>query len=112
MTKCAVAIVFVVAVVTSIGAQESRPSRLGIQGRFEYGYGLVIECVERPSPAGRLGLEPGDVIRAIDGRYLRTEADLRRQLRVAGTSSQLIIRDIRTGKLLERPIEVRRRQPR
>jgi S1-C subfamily serine protease len=95
-----------------VHAQEARRSRLGIQGRFEEGYGLVVERVRFRSPAGQLGLEAGDVIRAIDGRWLRTEADYRRQLRNADLSAQLIIRDVRTGRLLLRPIDVRRQQPR
>jgi S1-C subfamily serine protease len=88
--------------------QDARRSRLGIQGRFEEGYGLVVERVRFRSPAGQLGLKSGDVIRAIDGRWLRTEADYRRQLRDADFSAQLIIRDVRTGRLLLRPVEVRR----
>jgi len=95
-------------------SQEDR-SPLGIQGRFDHGYGLVVERVRRGSPAGRIGLEPGDVVRAIDGRWLRTEADYRRQLRslsadgqrVARSSVQLIIRDVRTGRLLRRPVQIR-----
>lgn len=87
-------------------AQDVR-APLGIGGHFDYGYGLVVERVRKDSPAGRLGLEPGDVIRAIDGRWLRTEADYRRQLRRAEVSAQLIIRDVRTGKLLRRPVQVR-----
>ena len=94
---------------SSAGAQDTRPLRLGVQGRFEEGYGLVVERVRFRSPAGQLGLEPGDVIRAIDGRWLRTEVDYRRQLRDANFSAQLIIRDVRTGRLLSRPVEVRRR---
>jgi S1-C subfamily serine protease len=82
--------------------------RLGIQGRFEEGYGLVVERVRFGSAAGRLGLESGDVIRAIDGRWLRTEVDYRRQLKDAEFNAQLIIRDVRTGRLLQRPVEVRR----
>ena len=94
---------------TSAGAQDARPLRLGVQGRFEEGFGLVVERVRFRSPAGRLGLEAGDVIRAIDGRWLRTEADYRRQLREMEDGTPLIIRDVRTGQLLRRPIEVRRR---
>ncbi len=86
-------------------ARSSR--RLGIQGHFEYGYGLVVERVRWGSPAGRLGLERGDVIRAVDNRWLRTEADLRRQLRDADATAQLTVRDVRTGRLLRRPVQVR-----
>ena len=88
-------------------AQEDR-SLLGIQGRFDHGYGLVVERVRRGSPAGRIGLEPGDVIRAIDGRWLWTEADYRRQLRNSDGNLQVIVRDVRTGQLLSRSMTVRR----
>jgi S1-C subfamily serine protease len=88
-------------------AQERGSPPLGIHGRFEHGYGLVVERVGWGSPAGRIGLEPGDVIRAIDGRWLRTEADYRRQVREVDSSAQLIIRDVRTGRLLRRPVQVR-----
>jgi S1-C subfamily serine protease len=111
MTRNAAIIVSLSLLASATGAmgQDARRSRLGIQGRFEEGYGLVVERVRFRSPAGRVGLEPGDVIRAIDGRWLRTEVDYRRQLRDADYSAQLLIRDVRTGQLLQRPVEVRRR---
>lgn len=89
-------------------AQEHGSPPLGIHGRFEHGYGLVVERVGWGSPAGRIGLEPGDVIRAIDGRWLRTEADYRRQLRDSDGNLTVIIRDVRTGRLLSRPLPLRR----
>jgi S1-C subfamily serine protease len=106
-TRSTVACLCLLAGTAVTRAQEPRPPKLGIWGRFEYGQGLVVERVERHSPAGRLGLEPGDVIRAIDARYLRTERDYWRQLRDADFRAQLIIRDVRTGKLLQRPVEFR-----
>ena len=93
------------AVARSNPARNSK--RLGIQGHFEYGYGLVVERVRWGSPASRLGLERGDVIRGVDNRWLRTEADLRRQLRDADAAAQLTVRDVRTGRLLRRPVQVR-----
>jgi S1-C subfamily serine protease len=98
---------FLLAAATFAVAQDRGSPPLGIHGRFEHGYGQVVERVRWGSPAGRIGLEPGDVIRAIDGRWLRTEADYRRQLRRAEVSALLIVRDVRTGKLLRRPVQLR-----
>jgi S1-C subfamily serine protease len=86
-------------------AQQPANVRLGVRGHFEQGYGMVIDSVRWRGAAARIGLEPGDVIRSINGRWLRTEADYRRQLR-AKSSVRLVVEDVRTGRLIARPIEL------
>jgi S1-C subfamily serine protease len=87
-------------------AAQQPPSRLGIDGHFEHGYGFVLHAVRWRSPAARIGLEPGDVIRAVEGRWLRTPQDLRRELLRNEGTPRLIVEDVRTGRLISRPIDL------
>jgi S1-C subfamily serine protease len=100
---------------SSAGGQQSAPPDrisitsggqqwLGVKGHFDYGYGMVVDRVRWASPAGRIGLEPGDVIRAINGRWLRTENDFNRQLRDSDGLVQLVVEDVRTGRLISRAV--------
>ena len=42
--------------------------------------GLLVRSVERSSPAGRAGLEPGDLVQETDGRPVRSLTDLQRAI--------------------------------
>lgn len=89
------------------GQQPPQQRRLGIRGHFEYGYGLVLDSVRWRSAAAGVGLEPGDVIRSIDGRWLRTDEGYGRALQRRGNNVRLIVEDVRTGRLISRSINLR-----
>lgn len=59
--------------------------------------GIMIADVEAASPAEVAGLEPGDVVYEIDGRALRSVADLRRRAGLGGVGNKLEIRLVRGG---------------
>jgi S1-C subfamily serine protease len=84
------------------GSGHSHVPRLGFQGHFDYGYGMHVDHVFYGSPAFRMGLEPGDVIRAINGRWLATQNDYFRELSYSGGYVRLIVQDVRTGRLVTR----------
>ena len=54
--------------------QQPRP-RLGFQGQLLNGYGMKIVSVNWGSAAQRAGLEAGDVITKINGRFIRSQWD-------------------------------------
>jgi predicted metalloprotease with PDZ domain len=76
--------------------------RLGIYGHMEWGLGMVVDSVVWGTPAWRIGLEPGDVIRAINGRWIRSEFDYFQGLRYSGGFARIVVQDVRTGALVSR----------
>ncbi|HEX5103286.1 MAG TPA: PDZ domain-containing protein [Pirellulaceae bacterium] len=86
------------------GLATGRQPRLGIYGKFDDGFGLAVDRVRWGTPAARLGLEAGDVIRAINGHWLRNERDYWRQLRDSKGEVRLVVVDVRTGRLISRNV--------
>lgn len=84
------------------GSGQSDVPRLGFQGHFDHGIGMHVEHVYYGTPASRMGLEPGDVIRAINGRWLRTQNDYFRELSYSGGYVRLVVQDVRSGRLVSR----------
>ena len=76
--------------------------RLGIVGHFHFSHGMEVESVVYGSAAYRMGLEPGDNIRSINGRWLRTEADYFRALEHSHGYVRLLVEDVHTGALVSR----------
>jgi S1-C subfamily serine protease len=76
--------------------------RLGITGHFHFSHGMEVESVVYGSPAYRMGLEPGDHIRSINGRWLNTESDYFRALNLSHGHMRLLIEDVHTGALVSR----------
>lgn len=76
--------------------------RLGIHGHFHWGLGMVVDSVVYGMPASHVGLEAGDVIRAINGRPIQSEADYFRALTYSGGHVALLVQDMRTGSLVTR----------
>jgi Do/DeqQ family serine protease len=75
-------------------------------GLSEEGQGVVVVELLRGSPADRAGVEPGDVVVAVDGRPVLYAAQLRNELAAArvGTKMRFTIR--REGRRLEITIAV------
>jgi len=76
--------------------------RLGILGHFEWGRGMMVDSVVWGSPAERMGLEPGDLIRSVNGAWLNSESDYFRALTYGGDYVQVLVQDVRSGALLPR----------
>jgi Do/DeqQ family serine protease len=70
------------------------------------GDGVVIVELLRGSPAHRAGVEPGDVVIAVDGRDVATAAQLRNALAAAKVGAELKIIVLREGRRLELSITV------
>jgi len=68
--------------------------------------GAVIWELLRGSPADRAGLEPGDVVTAVDGRPIRDAAALRRELAGARVGERLRLDLLREGRRLSLEILV------
>ncbi|MDX1948185.1 MAG: PDZ domain-containing protein [Pirellulaceae bacterium] len=80
------------------------PVRLGFQGHFAWGQGMVVDFVPWGTPASQAGLEPGDVIRAINGQWIQSQAHYFWLLQNSGGQVNLRIRDWRTGMLVSRTV--------
>ena len=76
--------------------------RLGIYGHFQWGLGMVVDSVVWGTPAARVGLESGDVIRAINGRVIRSEWDYFQALGSSGGYARLSVQDVRSGVIVTR----------
>jgi S1-C subfamily serine protease len=63
---------------------------------------MEVESVVYGSAAYRMGLEPGDHIRSINGRWLRTEADYFRALEHSHGHVRLLVEGVHTGVLVSR----------
>jgi Do/DeqQ family serine protease len=67
--------------------------------------GAVVARVEAGSPARRAGLQPGDVIVAIDGVAVESSSDLRNRIGLTPIGRELRLTILRDGE--ERTVEVR-----
>jgi Do/DeqQ family serine protease len=72
----------------------------------EPGGGVVIVELLRGSPAHRAGIEPGDVVVAVDGRVVGTAAQLRNELAAAKVGVELHVTVRREGRRHEISISV------
>ncbi len=78
---------------TSVSLGADRPLRPGARGQ-----GLRVRSVYPNSPAARAGLEPGDVVVAIDGRLVEGRDDFDTALASAGTGRALVVVFRREGQ--------------
>ena len=78
---------------TSVSLGADRPLRPGAHGQ-----GLRVRSVYPNSPAARAGLEPGDVVVAIDGRPVEGRDDFDTALASAGTGRALAVAFRREGQ--------------
>ncbi len=67
---------------------------------IEAGVGAVVTQVEPDSAAGEAGLEPGDLIIAVDGRPVAGSADLRSQIGLKRIGNEVELKIIRDSKAM------------
>ena len=70
---------------------------LGFVGQMQFGYGLVVQSVNPGSLADQIGLEPGDVITALNGQPVLSLDTYYSLLRNSGGFVQMEAIDCRTG---------------
>ena len=68
--------------------------------------GAAVSNVEEGSPAGKAGLEAGDVIMKIDGRSVEGSADLSRTIRALKPGTKVNLQVWRGGKTRDIPVTV------
>jgi len=68
--------------------------------------GVLLKGVQRASPAGRAGLEPGDVIVAINGEKVANSQKMLNQIAQLPPGSSASVRIVRSGKEVEVPVMV------
>src|SRR4051794_20585121 len=64
------------------------------------GHGAVVLEVAPDSPAAKAGIRPGDVVLSLNGRAVRSSADLRNQIGLAAVGDPQEFRVLREGKEL------------
>jgi serine protease DegQ len=68
--------------------------------------GVVLKGVQRASPAGKAGLEPGDVIVTINGQKVANSRSMLNQIAQLPPGSSASVRVLRLGKEVEVPVTV------
>jgi Do/DeqQ family serine protease len=68
--------------------------------------GVVLKGVQRASPAGRAGLEPGDVILMINGQKVISSRSMLNQIAQLPPGSSANVRVLRSGKEVDVPVTV------
>ena len=74
--------------------------RLGLYGHMEYGRGMVVDSVPWGTPASRTGLEPGDAIVRVNGRWIQSDHDYFAALQTGGAVCHLLVQDVRGRGLI------------
>jgi serine protease Do len=73
------------------GGTAGQPDDPGFVGRQVPGAGLEVVTVSARSAAGLAGLEPGDLIVAVDGQAGPDSAEIARRYRAAGAGTSLLV---------------------
>ena len=68
--------------------------------------GVLLKGVQRASPAGRAGLEPGDVIVAINGEKVANSQKMLNQIAQLPPGTNASVRIVRSGKEVDVPVMV------
>jgi serine protease DegQ len=68
--------------------------------------GVVLKGVQRASPAGKAGLEPGDVILAINGQKVASSRGMLNQIAQLPPGSNANVRILRSGREVDVPVTV------
>jgi Do/DeqQ family serine protease len=86
---------------------EDTAAALGLRGT----QGIVVMELIRQSPADLAGVQPGDVILAVDGHAVEDAGQLRNELARAEVGSQLRLTLLRQGRKLDVRVPVEERRP-
>jgi hypothetical protein len=73
------------------------PVRLGFYGHFDARFGMVVDYVTAGSIAQRVGLESGDAIVEINGRWINSDYAYYSALQASGGQGTMLVRDVRSG---------------
>jgi S1-C subfamily serine protease len=68
-------------------------------------YALKVTAVDRSKPAGRAGLEVGDIVVGLEGKPLTGPRDLDARVAKGGETSLMVV-DINTGKVAQVPVDL------
>ena len=68
--------------------------------------GVVLKGVQRASPAGKAGLEPGDVILTINGQKVGSSRGMLNQIAQLPPGSNASVRILRSGREVDVPVTV------
>ena len=77
-----------------ISLDEQSARSMGLPGAM----GALITSVDQDSPAGRVGLQPGDIILGVDGEMVDAVPDLSRELAGVQAGDRKELRVIRDGQ--------------
>jgi serine protease Do len=72
---------------------------------------VLVSAVEADSPAARAGIRAGDVLTAVDGRAVRTPADVTASVRAASRGATREIRLVRDRKEMSGKVTIADDQP-
>jgi len=97
----------------SIGITQIRPvdEETAIALGLKEATGALVYEILRGSPADRAGMEPGDVVVAVDGEAIPDAARFRRKLAAAEIGSTLRVTAMRNGKKREIKVPVQEAEP-
>ncbi len=84
-----------------IAEQTRRRGRLGLHIDGPRDGGLAVASIREDSAAAAAGIQPGDVILAVDGREVASTADLRRALAGREKGEEVLLLLLRDGRRLE-----------
>lgn len=79
---------------------------LGQALKLEIPAGALVSQVITGSAASKAGILPGDVVVAVDGRSVRSDADLRSALGLLGVGARAKLTVDRKNKMLELPVQL------
>lgn len=68
--------------------------------------GILIENVFQPSPAGNLGILPGDFLMALDSTTIFAPVDFQKALYLAGIGKRVRLKLYREGSVFEQEIQI------
>ncbi|MBR9650827.1 Do family serine endopeptidase [Thalassovita aquimarina] len=68
--------------------------------------GIVVSGLQKVSPFLEAGIEPGDVIVAVDGQPVNTPAEMIFRMSVAGLGEEVTVTAVRNGKSFDTPVRL------
>lgn len=73
--------------------------------------GVVIQNVYRPGPAFDAGIQPGDILRRIDGKEIADGSEAMRRIAEAKPGSSMALQFVRKGKPLDLQVKIAEMPP-